>query len=94
MQRRKFIAFLGGAAATWPVAARAQQTRDVRTVAVIMSVAENDAESQTRIAAFRQGIEELGWKDRQDVHIEYRWVAGNSDLIEQYTREIVALRPT
>jgi putative tryptophan/tyrosine transport system substrate-binding protein len=58
-----------------------------------MSVAENEADSQTRIAAFRQGFEELGRKDGQNVHIEYRWVAGKSELIEQYTQEIVALRP-
>jgi putative tryptophan/tyrosine transport system substrate-binding protein len=57
-----------------------------------MSVAENEADSQTRIAAFRQSFEELGWKDGQNVHIEYRWVAGKSELIEQYTQEIVALR--
>jgi putative tryptophan/tyrosine transport system substrate-binding protein len=91
--RRQFIAALGGAAVGWPLATRAQQTRDMRTVGVIMSVAENDAESQTRIAALRQGFEELGWKDGQNVHIEYRWVAGKNDLIEQYTQEIVALRP-
>jgi putative ABC transport system substrate-binding protein len=91
--RRQFISALGGASLAWPPTAQAQQTRDMRTVGVIMSVAENDAESQTRIAAFRQGFEELGWKDRRDVRIEYRWVARNSDLIEQYTQEIVALRP-
>jgi putative ABC transport system substrate-binding protein len=92
MRRRAVIALLGGAAA-WPLAARAQQTRDMRTVGVIMSVAESDADSQTRIAAFRRGFEELGWKDGQNVHIEYRWVAGRNDLIEQYAQEIVALRP-
>ncbi len=92
MRRRDFIAAVGGVAA-WPLAVRAQQTSDMRTVGVIMSVAEHDAESQTRIAAFREGFEELGWKDRQNVHIEYRWVAGKNDLIERYTQEIVALRP-
>jgi putative ABC transport system substrate-binding protein len=93
MRRRQFIAALGGASLAWPLTTHAQQTRNMRKVGVILSVAESDAESQTRIAAFRQGFEELGWKDRQDVRIEYRWVAGNGDLIEQYTREIVALRP-
>ena len=91
--RRQFISALGGVAMFRPFATHAQQTRNMRTVGIILSGAESDAESQTRIVAFRQGFEELGWKDRQDVHIEYRWVAGNSDLIEQYTREIVALRP-
>ncbi len=92
MKRREFVGLVGGAAA-WPLAAHAQQAHDKRVVGVIMSVAENDTESQTRVAAFRQGFEELGWKDRQNVHIEYRWVAGNSDLLERYSQEIVALRP-
>jgi len=96
VRRREFITLLSGAtsaAVAWPLATRAQKTRDMRTVGVILSVAENDAESQTRIAAFRQGFEELGWKDRQNVHIDYRWIAGKNDLIAQYTQEIVALHP-
>jgi len=93
IRRRQFISAIGGATIAWPFSARAQQTRDTRTVGVIMSLAENEADSQTRIAAFRQGFEELGWKDGQNVHIEHRWVAGKSELIEQYTQEIVALRP-
>jgi putative ABC transport system substrate-binding protein len=92
MKRREFIGLVGGAAAM-PLAAHAQQTREIRRVGVILSTAQNDAESQTRIAAFRQSFEELGWKDGQNVHIEYRWVAGKNDLIQQYTQEIVALRP-
>jgi putative ABC transport system substrate-binding protein len=92
MRRREFITALG-ATATWSLTAQAQQQGRMRSVGVIMSVAENDTESQTRIAAFRQGFEELGWKDRQNIQIEYRWVAGNSDLLKRYTQEIVALRP-
>ena len=93
LQRREFITLLSGTAFAWPLAARAQQKSDMRTVGVVMSVAESDADSQTRIAAFRQGFAELGWKDGQNVHIEYRWSAGKMNLIEQYTREMVALHP-
>jgi len=92
MRRREFITLVGGAAA-WPLAARAQQTRGTRTVGVLMAIVESDADSQTRIAAFRQGLEELGWTDGQNVHIEYRWAAGKMDLIEQYAHEMVALNP-
>jgi putative tryptophan/tyrosine transport system substrate-binding protein len=92
MRRREFITLVGGAV-TSPLLAHAQQTRDMRTVGVILSSGESDAEGQARIAAFRQGFEELGWKDRQNIRIEYRWVAGKNDLIGQYAQEIVALRP-
>jgi putative ABC transport system substrate-binding protein len=91
--RRKFISALCGTACAWPLVAWAQQTRGTRTVGVLMAIVESDADSQTRIAAFRQGLKELGWTDGQNVHIEYRWAAGKMDLIEQYAHEMVALNP-
>jgi putative tryptophan/tyrosine transport system substrate-binding protein len=91
IRRREFIATLGGAA-TWPFVARAQQQSDLRTVAVIVSVAEGDNESKPRIAAFRAGFEEL-WKEHEKIRFEYRWTAGRVELAEQYAREIVALAP-
>jgi hypothetical protein len=91
--RRQFMSALGGAAVALPLVARAQQTRGTRTVGVLMAIAESDADSQTRIAAFRQSFEELGWTDGQNVRIEYRWAAGKMDVIEQYAHEIVALNP-
>ncbi|HZC56667.1 MAG TPA: ABC transporter substrate-binding protein [Xanthobacteraceae bacterium] len=93
MRRRDFLAALSGAAAAWPHAARAQQARGIPTVGVLTAVVESDAESQTRITAFRQSFERLGWKDGQSVHLEYRWAAGKMDLIEQYAHEMVALNP-
>ena len=90
------MALVGGAAATpmlLPLAARAQQKSGMRTVGVVMSLAENDTDSQARIVAFRQAFEELGWKDGQNVRIEYRWTAGKIELVEQYARELVALAP-
>jgi putative tryptophan/tyrosine transport system substrate-binding protein len=62
-------------------------------VGVVMGVAETGADSRRRVAAFRDGFEQLGWKDGQNVHIECRWATGRMDLIERYAQEIVALAP-
>src|SRR3954471_11761529 len=93
MRRRAFIGALGGAAVAWPLAARAQRTGSMRKVGVLLSGIESDPDSKVRIAAFRQGVAELGWKDGGNVHIEYRWSAGRSGLIRQYAEELVALAP-
>jgi putative ABC transport system substrate-binding protein len=93
MERRAVITLLGGAAATWPFAARAQRSTGVPTVGVLMTVAKVDPESQARVAAFRQGLADLGWKDGENLRIEYRWSASDSELIRQYAEELVALVP-
>lgn len=93
MKRREVIALLGGVAASLPLPARAQRSAALRTVGVLMTVAENDSESQRRVAAFRQGFADLGWRDGQNVRLEYRWAAGRSDLINKYAEELVALAP-
>jgi putative ABC transport system substrate-binding protein len=93
MKRREFITLLGGAVAALPFAARAQRSTSMPSVGVLMTVAERDLESQARITAFRQGLAELGWKDGENVRIEYRWSASNSELIRQYAEELVALAP-
>jgi putative ABC transport system substrate-binding protein len=90
MKRRDFLTVAAGAA-SWPLMARAQQVGRLRTVGVLMTVAENDLDSRKRIAAFRQGFADLGWKDGQNVHIEYRWAAGRIDLIRKHAEELVAL---
>src|SRR5262245_39557443 len=92
MRRREFITLLGGAA-TWPITARAQSKARMPKVGVLMAVSESDADSQKRIAAFRQGLIDLGWKDGQNIKIEYRWAAGKIELIRQYSKELVALAP-
>jgi putative ABC transport system substrate-binding protein len=92
MKRREFIAALGGAA-TWPLAARAQRAAGLRKIGVLLSGVESDPDSQLRIGAFRRGFADLGWKDGENVHIEYRWSAGKSELIRQYAEELVALAP-
>lgn len=92
MKRREFITLLGGAA-TWPITARAQSKVRMPKVGVLMAVSESDPDSQKRIAAFRQGLVDLGWKDGQNIQIEYRWAGGKIELIRQYSNELVALAP-
>jgi putative ABC transport system substrate-binding protein len=92
MKRRRFIALLGSAAVSLPFAAHAQRT-GVRKLGVLLSGVESDPDSQVRMAAFRQSLAELGWKDGDNIQIEYRWSAGKSELIRQYAEEVVALSP-
>ena len=75
MRRREFITLLGGAAAAWPLAARAQQAERMRRIGVLMNLAADDPEGQARIAAFLQGLQQLGWTDGRNVRIDYRWAA-------------------
>ena len=93
MKRREFITLLGGAAAAWPMAARAQQSRQMRRVAALMPYTANDPQSQNRNAAFLQGLQQLGWTVGQNLQIDYRWSEGNEDDTRKYAAELVALAP-
>jgi putative tryptophan/tyrosine transport system substrate-binding protein len=93
MKRREFITLLGGAAAAWPLAARAQQPERVRRIGVLMSLAADDPESQARHAAFLQGLQEWGWTVGRNVQIDYRFGAGDAERIRRYAAELVALAP-
>ncbi len=94
MKRCEFVALLGGTAAiSWPLAARAQQGQRVRRIGVLMNLASDDAEEQARIAAFHQGLQQLGWTVGRNVQIDYRWGAGNADRIRKFAAELVALAP-
>jgi len=90
--RREFITLLGGAAA-WPLAARAQQGERVRRIGMLLGIAENDLEAQSRIAAFRKGLRDLGWVEGRNVHIDYRFAAGDANRIKAYVAELVTLAP-
>jgi putative ABC transport system substrate-binding protein len=92
MQRRDFIRLLGGAAA-WPLAARAQQGGSVRRIGVLMSLAADDKESQVRLAAFIQALQDLGWTRDRDLHIDIRWGNDNIELTHHNAAELVALAP-
>jgi putative ABC transport system substrate-binding protein len=93
MQRCDFITFLGGTVIMWSLAARAQRAGGMQKVGVLMPGRESDPDSQGRIAAFRQGLADLGWKDGENVHIDDRWADGRIELIQQYVEELVALKP-
>jgi putative ABC transport system substrate-binding protein len=93
MRRRAFITLFGGAAATWPLAARAQQGEQVRRIGVLMNVAADDPEAPARVGAFSQGLAESGWTIGRNVRIDYRWYAGNADAARKYATELVALAP-
>jgi putative ABC transport system substrate-binding protein len=92
MRRREFITFMGGVAA-WPLIAHAQQSDQMRRIAVLMNIAEDDPQSAVRVSAFVRTLEELGWKVGRHVQIEYRWAAGDSKLYRKYAPELVALSP-
>jgi len=93
MKRREFITLLGGAAATWPLAVRAQQGERMRRIGVLMTVAADDAEGQARVVAFGQGLAQLGWTVGRNMQIDIRWTAGKADDTRKYATELVALAP-
>jgi putative ABC transport system substrate-binding protein len=91
MRRREFIALLSGAAAAWPLAARAQQER-MRRIGMMMNAAQTDALAQTYVTAFSQALRSLGWGDSQ-LQIEIRWNDGSAEMARRYANELVALAP-
>ena len=93
MKRREFISLLGGAAATWPLVARAQQSGRMPRVAVLMATAESDPEIKARVHAFRQRLQELGWTDGRNIRIDYRFAAGDPTRLQAYAAELVGLAP-
>lgn len=94
MRRREFLGVLGSAAASWPVVARAQQSERVRRIGVLMSYPESNPEGQADVAAFRQGLQKLGWIDGRNIRIDTRWaVPDDLGSIERFAKELVALRP-
>jgi putative tryptophan/tyrosine transport system substrate-binding protein len=92
VRRREFIELLGGAAA-WPVAARAQQPDRVRRIGVLMGYADNDSEAQTWVAAFREGLQRLGWAEGRNIGIDTRWARSEVDAMQRLAQELVALQP-
>jgi putative ABC transport system substrate-binding protein len=92
MRRRDFIKVVAGSAA-WPLAARAQQTERVRRIGVFMPYAADDQEGHNRLAAFRQGLQDLGWTEGKNLHIDIRWGRDDRERYRQYAAELVALTP-
>jgi len=83
MRRREFITLIG-AAATWPLAAGAQQPDRMRRIGVLMGFAESDREGQGFVAAFRDGLQKLGWAEGRNIQIDYRWTALDKELIQRF----------
>jgi putative ABC transport system substrate-binding protein len=93
MRRREFVTLIAGAAVAWPLSARAQQGERMRRIAVMVVNAENDPEGQARIAAFREGLQKLGWTEGLNLRIDLRWTAGDADRIRTYAAELFRLKP-
>ena len=95
VRRREFVTLLGGAAAAWPLAARAQQGEPMRRVGLLVNLAADDPIGQARVAAFVQGLQAAGWVEGRNVRIDIRWAATSTDAAEirRHAAELVALAP-
>ena len=93
MRRREFISLLGGAAASWPLAARAQQPERMRRIGLLLPVTADNTEYQARVGAFLQGLALLGWTIGRNVHIDTRWAGPNATDIRKHAVELAALAP-
>jgi ABC-type uncharacterized transport system substrate-binding protein len=93
IERRKFLAsLLGGAAAAWPLAARAQGER-MRRIGILMPWASNDPTAKARVGAFQRELQQLGWTDGRNIRIDIRWAAGNAEESRKQASELVRLAP-
>jgi putative ABC transport system substrate-binding protein len=93
MRRREVIKLVGGAAAAWPLAARAQQDERIRRIGVLMNLAADDPISQARMNALVQALQQFGWADGVNVRIDTRWAAADLERFRRYATELVALAP-
>src|SRR5262245_21967473 len=93
MRRREFLRMLGGTVAAWPLTARGQQRDHIRQIGVLSPFSENDSETKTRLAAFRERLEQLGWIEGRNIRIEYRFSGGNIERTRSAATELVALAP-
>ena len=93
MRRRDFVTLLGGAAAAWPLAARAQQAGGMRRIGVLMAQTDGDPAGPAEVDALRQGLRDLGWIEGRNLHIDYRWPGGDIERARAFAKEVVALKP-
>jgi putative tryptophan/tyrosine transport system substrate-binding protein len=93
LRRRRFITLLGGAAAAWPLAARAQQRERMRRIGVLMNGAATETAPQSYVAAFVQGLRQLGWVEGQNIQVDVRWNAGDATLAGIYAAQLIGLTP-
>jgi putative ABC transport system substrate-binding protein len=93
VKRRTFITLLGGAGAAWPLTARAQQGERMRRIGVLMMYAESDAQAQGLVAMFRATLRDLGWMEDHNIQLDYRWATTDTESIQRFARELIALQP-
>ena len=93
MRRREFITLVGGVASVWPLVAWAQQDERMRRIGVLMAVPENDREYKAFLAAFREGLQKLGWVEGRNIRIDYRWGALDAETMQRFAKDLVALQP-
>jgi putative ABC transport system substrate-binding protein len=93
MRRREFITLLRGAAAAWPLAARAQQSERVRRIGVLLPATADDPDFQARVGAFLQGLQQSGWSIGRNVRIDTRWATAKAAEIRRHAAELAALAP-
>src|SRR5262245_59744011 len=93
MRRREFITLLGGAAAAWPLAVRAQQGERMRRIGVLMSLDENDPEWKPRLSAFTRALADLGWTEGRNLRMDLLWYGDDINRIPALAQELVGLQP-
>ena len=93
MRRRDFIKLIAGSAITWPLAARAQQPEPMRRIGVLMGFPESDSQAQSFIAAFRDGLQKLGWMEGRNIRIDTRWPGFDAESRQRFAKELIALQP-
>jgi putative ABC transport system substrate-binding protein len=93
MKRREFIKVIAGSAATWPLVVRAQEPARIRRIGVLMNVAAESSEAQPRLTAFQQALQQVGWKEGDNLRIEIRWGANNTDRDRRFATELVDSAP-
>ena len=93
MQRREFIKVIAGSAAAWPFTALAQQPERIRRIGVLMAINVDDADAQARMAAFVQGLQQLGWTVGKNVRVDFRLAGIDADTLRKHAAELVALAP-
>jgi putative ABC transport system substrate-binding protein len=93
VRRREFITLIGGAAATWPLVARAQQGERMRRIGVLMAFTENDQQGAARVAAFQESLQKLGWVQGRNIQFDTRWAGANTETMKKFAKELVTLQP-
>src|SRR5262249_4801404 len=93
IRRRELLVALGGTAAAWPLAVRAQQPERIRRIGALLYPAADDPTAEASIAAFRQGLQRLGWSEGRNISIDLRWGGGDLERVRRYAAELVASAP-